>query len=125
MGARDVLIVDDDPDIRAMLAFILSSEFTVRLASGGAEAIEELREDAPAAMLLDVNMPGIDGYGVLLARRDEHLAPDTYVVMLSCQSAESDLVRSWSLGADAYLPKPTDPEVIASQLRAHLATADR
>jgi CheY-like chemotaxis protein len=122
MGAPEVLIVDDDPDILAMLGFTLGSEFTVRYASGGAEAIEALAGDPPAAMLLDVMMPEVDGYDVLEARRERGLAPDTRVVMLTCLAREGDLARSWALGADAHLSKPTDPALIAAKLREQLAT---
>lgn len=116
----DVLIVDDDPDIRAMLGFTLGEEFEVRFAANGADALDELALRPPAAMLLDVMMPGLDGYDVLELRREQGLAPGTCVVMLTCNATERDLVRSWSLGADAFLSKPTDPEVIAAKLRAHL-----
>jgi DNA-binding response OmpR family regulator len=119
--APDVLVVDDDPDIREMLGFTLGSEFTIRYASSGSAAIEELTLRPPAAMVLDVMMPGIDGYDVLEVRRDRGLAPDTCVVMLTCKSDERDLVRSWGLGANAHLTKPTDPEQIAAELRVHLA----
>lgn len=123
MGAPELLIVDDEPDIRAMLGFALGEEFTVRFASGGAAAIEELATRAPAAMLLDVMMPEVDGYDVLEARRERGLAPDTKVVVLTCLADERDMVRSWALGAVAYLSKPTDPEQIAAKLRAHLGMA--
>ncbi len=123
MDAPDVLVVDDDPDIRAMLGFTLGDEFAVRFASGGADAIEQLATNPPAAMVLDVMMPDVDGYDVLQARRDRSLAPHTHVLVLSCMFDERDLVRSWALGADAHLAKPTDPELIAAKLRAHLATA--
>jgi DNA-binding response OmpR family regulator len=119
--APDVLVVDDDPDIREMLGFTLGNEFTIRYASSGSAAIEELTLRPPAAMVLDVMMPGIDGYDVLEVRRDRGLAPDTCIVMLTCKSDERDLVRSWGLGADAHLTKPTDPEQIAVELRTHLA----
>ena len=119
----EVLIVDDDPDIRAMLEFTLGAEFAVRLAGGGAEAIAELERRPPAAMVLDVMMEGVDGYDVLEARRSRGLAPDTVVVMLTCKTDERDLVRSWALGADAYLAKPTDPEVVAAKIRDHLTNA--
>ncbi len=126
MDAPEVLVVDDDPDIRAMLGYTLGGEFTVRFAASGAEAIDELATRPPAAMILDVMMPEIDGYDVLEARRERGLAPHTHVLMLTCKTDERDLVRSWALGADAYLSKPTDPEQIAAKLRAHLAaTADR
>lgn len=119
--AADVLIVDDDPDIRTMLGFTLGNEFSIRFATNGTEAIEALTERPPAAMLLDVMMPGIDGYDVLEVRRERGLAPETCVVMLTCKTGERDLVRSWALGADAYLTKPVDPEQIAAKLRSHLA----
>jgi DNA-binding response OmpR family regulator len=120
MGAPEILIVDDDPDIRAMLGFTLGDEFTVRFASSGASALDELARRPPAAMLLDVMMPGLDGYEVLEARRERNLAPDTRVLMLTCLSDERDLVRSWALGADAHLSKPTDPEQIAAKIRSQL-----
>ena len=117
----DVLVVDDDPDIRAMLGYSLGGEFNVRFAAGGQEAIDELAARPPAAMILDVMMPDVDGYDVLEARRARGLAPDTHVVMLTAKTDESEMVRSWGLGADAYVSKPTDPEHIAAKLRAQLA----
>ena len=122
MDAPDVLVVDDDPDIRAMLGFTLGDEFNVRFASGGVEAIEVLATEPPDVMILDLMMPEVDGYDVLEARRDRGLAPHTHVLMLTCKTDEGDLVRTWALGADAYVSKPTDPELIAVKLRAHLAT---
>src|SRR5688572_24878730 len=115
MDVPDVLVVDDDPDIRAMLGYTLGGEFNVRFASGGAEALEVLANEPPDAMILDVMMPEVDGYDVLESRRARGLAPDTHVLMLSCKTDERDLVRSWSLGANAYLSKPTDPELIAEK----------
>ena len=123
MDAPDVLVVDDDPDIRAMLGFTLGGEFNVRFASNGVDAIEQLAIRPPDAMILDVMMPDVDGYDVLEARRERGLAPHMQVLMLTCKSDERDLVRSWALGADAHLSKPTDPELIAAKLRAHLAAA--
>jgi DNA-binding response OmpR family regulator len=123
MHAPDVLVVDDDPDIRTMLGYALAGEFTVRFAASGIEAIDELAINPPAAMILDVTMPEVDGYDVLEARRERGLAPHTHVFMFTGRSDERDLVRSWSLGADEFLSKPTDPELVAAKLRAHLATA--
>jgi DNA-binding response OmpR family regulator len=123
MHAPDVLVVDDDPDIRAMLGFTLGAEFNVRFAVNGTDALEQLATRPPDAMILDVMMADVDGYEVLEARRERGLAPSTQVLMLTCKTDERDMVRSWALGADAYLSKPTDPEHIAAKLRAHLAAA--
>ncbi len=123
MHAPEVLVVDDDPDIRAMLGYTLGAEFNVRFASNGIDAIDELATNPPDAMVLDVMMPGLDGYDVLEARRERGLAPHTQVIMLTGKTDEGDLVRCWALGAAAYLSKPTDPEQIAAMLRVHLAAA--
>jgi len=123
MTLPDVLIVDDDPVVREMLGITLSEEFAVRYAATGGDAIAAITERPPEAMLLDVMMPGVDGYDVLEVRRERGLAPDMCVVMLSAEDDERSLVRSWALGADSYLTKPIDPDHIAARLRAHLATA--
>jgi Response regulators consisting of a CheY-like receiver domain and a winged-helix DNA-binding domain len=116
-----VLIVDDDPNVRAMLGFTLGDEFHVRYASTGGAALEELELRPPAIMLLDVAMPGVDGYDVLELRRQRGLAPDTCVVIVSGNDDERDLVRGWALGADAYIVKPVDPGQIADKIRQYLA----
>ena len=95
MDAPDVLVVDDDADVRAMLGFTLDGEFTVRFASSGVEAIEALATNPPAAMLLDVMMPGIDGYQVLEARLERGLAPHTQVLMLT---GKDDEIKSIGAG---------------------------
>lgn len=116
----EVLIVDDDPVTREMLGLTLGDEFSLRFAANGGDAISALTERAPAAMLLDVLMPGVDGYDVLEVRRERRLAPDMCVVMLTGEDDERSLVRSWILGADCYLTKPIDPVQIAAKLRAHI-----
>jgi DNA-binding response OmpR family regulator len=123
MHVPDVLVVDDDPDVHAMLGYTLGAEFNVRFATNGTDAIEQLATNPPDAMVLDVMMPMVDGYDVLEARRERGLAPFTQVVLLTGRTGERELVRGWSLGADAFLTKPTDPEHVAATLRAHLAAA--
>jgi DNA-binding response OmpR family regulator len=111
----EVLLVDDDPDIRAMLAFTLDDYgFRVREAGDGAQAIAALEAQAPDLMVLDLMMPGIDGFGVLAAMRERGLAPDTRVLILSCKVDERDLVRGYELGADEYVTKPFDPDGLAA-----------
>jgi DNA-binding response OmpR family regulator len=121
MHAPDVLVVDDDPDFRAMLGYTLGAEFNVRFATNGIDAIEQLATNPPDAMILDDLLPGVGGYDVLEARRERGLAPFAQVIMLTGRADERDLVRSWALGAHAHLAKPTDPEQIAAVLRVQLA----
>ncbi len=113
----NVLIVDDDPSIRAMLGFLFDDEgFTVLEAADGVEAIEALRADPPAVMVLDLMMPNVDGLGVLRARNDEQLAPDTRIVILTAKTDPADAVWCWELGADEYVNKPVDPDKLLREV---------
>jgi DNA-binding response OmpR family regulator len=113
----EVLVVDDDPDVRAMLSFTLVRHgFVVREATHGGTALEELERSQPDAMVLDLMMPVLDGYAVLEAMRDRGIATHTRVVILTCKVDERDLVRGWELGADEYLTKPVDPDHLAAKL---------
>jgi len=120
----EILVVDDDADIRGLVRMTLESYgFAVREASDGAAALEALSERAPNGMVLDVMMPGLDGYGVLRAMRQRDLAPNTRVLILTCKTEERDFVRGWELGADEYLTKPFDPETLVGRLRDVLRTS--
>lgn len=126
-GMTAALIVEDDPDVRALIAFALADEdFDVREASDGNEAIAALEASPPDCMILDVMMPGLDGFGVLRAMRDRQLARDTRVMMLTCKGEDRDYVRGFDLGAHDYLTKPFDPDTLITRLRALLeeTTAD-
>ena len=119
----EVLLVDDDPDIRGMLAFTLDDYgFTVREAGDGSEAIAALEARAPDVMVLDLMMPNLDGFAVLAAMRARGLATRTRVLILTCKVDERDLVRGYELGAHEYLTKPFDPDGLAVTLQ-HLVGA--
>ena len=103
----EVLIVDDDPDIRTMLALALEDYgFSVRTAHDGAAGLAALTEHAPDIMVLDMMMPNVDGYGVLAALREGSLGLATRVVMLTCCSQEEDVAKCLNMGADDNLTKP-------------------
>jgi DNA-binding response OmpR family regulator len=116
-AARQVLIVDDDPSVLAMLGYLFDDEgFTVREAADGAEALVMLREEPPTCMVLDLMMPNVDGLSVLESRRQEGIAPDTRIVVLTAKTDTSDRVWCWELGADEYVNKPVDPEVLLREV---------
>jgi CheY-like chemotaxis protein len=107
-----ILVVDDDPTILRLLQVNLEMEgHEVLTAGDGYEALERLREGRPEVVLLDVMMPGLDGWQVcerIRADDDASLA-STPVVFLSARAQESDLARGTEVGADAYVTKPFDP----------------
>jgi DNA-binding response OmpR family regulator len=116
---REVLIVDDSPDLRGMLAFTLGDlGYSIREAKNGEDALEELADHAPDCVVLDLMMPGLDGFKVLEAMRARQLAPDARVVILSCQEDERAFVRGWELHADEFFVKPVDPDLVANKISA-------
>jgi DNA-binding response OmpR family regulator len=107
----DILIVDDDASIRAMLGFVFEDAgYRVVEAADGLEALDALRNEPPALMVLDLMMPGIDGVEVLRRRQREHLAPETRILILTAKLDTEDAVWCWELGADEYVTKPVDPD---------------
>jgi len=119
----EVLVVDDDPDIRGMLAFLMEDEgHHVRVAVDGEAGLRALLEYPPDCLIVDVMMPNLDGLGLLKARKQQGLAAQARVVILTCKTGERDYVRGWELGADEYLTKPFDPDDVVKRVAELLAT---
>jgi len=97
--------------------------YSVREAGDGLQALDAINEHAPDAMVLDVMMPKMDGYGVLRTMRQREMAPQTKVLMLTCKTEERDFVRGWELGADDYRTKPFEPMELADNLHDLLQTS--
>jgi DNA-binding response OmpR family regulator len=116
---REVLIVDDSPDLRGMLAFTLADlGYSIREAKNGEDALNELADHAPDCIVLDLMMPGLGGFKVLEQMRARELAPDARVVILSSQDDERALVRGFELRADEFFMKPVDPDLVAHKISA-------
>ncbi len=113
----NVLVVDDDDGFRAFMCGALSrGGLTPRPFESGDEALLAARSDPPALAVLDVNLPGISGYELCRALKDEH--PGLPVVFLSGERTESfDRVAGLLLGADDYLVKPVAEDELVVRLR--------
>jgi CheY-like chemotaxis protein len=105
-----ILIVDDHPELRKLVALTLGAGYAIREARDGVEALDQCRDFRPDVVLLDIAMPGsVDGFEVCREiRRDPSIA-DTKVVMLSAHARTADLAAGRESGADAYLVKPFSP----------------
>jgi CheY-like chemotaxis protein len=111
-----VLIVDDDPTVRDLMARHLGREgFVVLTAVDGIDALEQARRLHPAAITLDVAMPGIDGWTVLAALKGDPALADIPVVLVTIIE---DKQRGYTLGATDYLVKPVDRRRLVDSLRA-------
>lgn len=107
---RTLLIADDEPDIRALVRMTLQSEsYRILEAGDGVEALALARSNHPQLILLDAMMPGLTGFDVCRAIKND---PDTdriKVIMLTAKAQETDIKEGVSAGADDYLTKPFSP----------------
>ncbi|HUQ81599.1 MAG TPA: response regulator transcription factor [Gemmatimonadaceae bacterium] len=116
-----ILVVDDEPDIVALVAYHLAKAgYRVSTASSGTEAIESTRRDRPALVVLDLMLPGISGYDVLEQLRASDATRGVAVLMLTARREEADRIRGLSLGADDYLTKPFSPQELVLRVGAIL-----
>jgi DNA-binding response OmpR family regulator len=113
-----ILIVDDEPRIRDFVRMNLELEhYRVLEANNGIDALEQLRENLPDLVVLDVMMPEMNGFETLRAIREVSTAP---VIMLTVRQSEQDRIRGLDLGADDYIAKPFSPRELLSRIRALL-----
>ncbi len=124
--ARRVLVVDDDRMIRLLLRMLLEKEgCKVSEAANGALGMESARRDRPDLMLVDLQMPDMNGFQVLeMMRADPQLA-STPVLVLTSEAGSGVETKVLEMGADDYLIKPFEPEVMLSRIRAAFRRADR
>ena len=117
-----VLVADDDAVNRLLLGHSLERDgHRVRAVADGLEALEALDSELFDCVLLDVLMPGMDGYQVLERIRGERKLRHTPVIMISALDDVESVVRCIEMGADDYLPKPFDPVILRARINAGLA----
>jgi two-component system cell cycle response regulator DivK len=111
-----VLIADDDPTVLVLVrASIQNFGMDCQTTCDGREALDAIRRDRPSAAVLDVNMPGMDGYEVLETVRAENLP--VRILLLTARQQEQDILRGFTLGADDYLVKPFNPMELVARLK--------
>ncbi len=121
-----VLLVDDEGAIRAICRVNLESDgLSVTEAADGREALESVREQQPELVLLDVMMPGVDGWEVAERLASDSATRDIPVVFLSARAAREDRQRAQELGAVGYIVKPFDPIALGGIVREVLARVRR
>ncbi len=119
--AKKILLVDDDPSFVAMLRFLLQGEgYEVDAAYTGEEGLAKISQSPPDLIVLDVAMPGFDGFKVcelVKFREDTRQIP---VIFLSSHDLMSDFDKAFSLEAAEYLVKTEDPGKLMARIRKHL-----
>lgn len=116
----DILAVDDTPNNLSLLAELLKDRYRVRVATNGAKAIELAIAHPPDLFLLDIMMPGLNGYEVLERIRADARLRHIPVIMISAVGEIESVVRCIELGAEDYLPKPFNPTLLKARVGASL-----
>ncbi len=117
-----ILIADDEPNIVVSLKYLLErAGYQVLVARDGQEAIDTIRRERPALVLLDVMMPKKSGHDVCAELRADDALRDTLVLMLSAKGRDTDIDKGLGVGADAYVTKPFSTRELAARVAELLA----
>jgi CheY-like chemotaxis protein len=115
-----ILVVDDDPSVRAALQTMLGSEYDVDTASDAASAVEKMHREQPDLLLLDVGLPDRDGYALTRELRSRSTTMDIPIVILTGTTDQDGEMIGLHAGADDHLTKPVDPDILLARLEAVL-----
>ena len=117
-----IVVVEDDAVIRSLLEMNLAAEGFTKVigCARGDEGLETIRRRKPDLVLLDVMLPGIDGFTICSRIRETPALAGTRIVMLTARTQNEDIVRGLECGADDYVTKPFDRKVLIARIRAVL-----
>ena len=117
-GSERIFVAEDDPPILELLVARLEiAGYRVASASDGASALRLILASPPALVILDVNMPGLDGFGVLRALRGDAACAGTPVLMLTARKSAADVRLARDLGASEYLAKPFEDRQLLARVQ--------
>jgi len=119
--SKRILLVEDDPSAIRLVSYTLEQEgYEVLTASNGLEGLRKAREENPDLLVLDVMLPGIDGFEVCRRLRADAETAGLPILMLSAKAQEIDKTTGMKMGADDYLSKPADPADIVARVASLL-----
>ena len=121
LAKATVLVVDDTPDNLALMSGLLKDEYVVKVANHGEKALRiAAGENPPDLILLDIMMPGMDGYEVCRRLKAVEATRDIPVIFLTAKSETGDETLGLSLGAVDYITKPISPPIVLARVKTHL-----
>ena len=121
MHDTQILVVEDEEDILELVSFNLKKEgYQVKGVTSGEEALHEVRKKIPSLIILDLMLPGVNGFDVCKSLKGDPKTKAVPIVMLTARSEEADIVIGLELGADDYLTKPFSPRELIARVRAIL-----
>jgi DNA-binding response OmpR family regulator len=117
-----ILLVDDDEFAAIVTAEVLSAEYEIRHLDNGPDALQAVINARPDLVLLDIDMPGMSGYEVCRALREEHALGDLPIIFLSGMVSDDDRLAGYEAGGDDYLTKPVSSEQLRAKIKVALAS---
>jgi CheY-like chemotaxis protein len=121
MAARILVIEDNEPNIQLVDILLKAHGYTPFLARNGPDGVRVALEARPDLVLLDIRMPGMDGYEVATALRRETTLSDTRIVALTASAMNHDRERITATGFDGYIQKPINPGTFVAEIEGELA----
>ena len=115
-----VLVVEDNPDVRAMLVELLSTAFDVLVAVDGTQGLEQVKLQRPDLVLSDVMMPGMSGTALCIAIKADPALASTPVILLTARAGTDAAIEGFAAGADEFVEKPFHPRVLVARVHAQL-----
>ncbi len=123
MGKK-ILVVDDEPSIARLVKMSLSVEgYDVKTATSGFEAMEEIEQEKPDLMVLDIMMPGMNGYEVCMEIKKKPHTKGIKIVFLTARGNPGDAQQGFAIGGDDYIIKPFDPEELLEKIKDLIGAA--
>ncbi len=121
MTPKKLLVVDDEQDIVDLISYNLKKEgYTVLTATNGTSALEIAKQELPDLIILDIMMPGLDGFEVCRMLRQYPQTSQVSIVFLTAKTGEIDQIIGLELGADDYIQKPVSPRVLVARVKTIL-----
>ena len=116
-----ILVVEDEPAVAEVVSLYLRrAGYAVRVVDNGPAALREIEQQSPTLIILDLMLPGVDGWSITRKVRERG---DTPIIMLTARSQETDRIAGLEMGADDYVTKPFSPQELVSRVRAVLRRA--
>jgi len=116
-----ILVVDDQPENIDVLSNLLRGKYRVKAATSGEKALEVVKKsNNPDLVLLDIMMPGIDGYEVCKRLKADSVTKDIPVIFVSALQNESDKDKAFECGAVGYIEKPINPDKVLKSVHEHI-----
>ena len=120
LGKNRILIVDDQSSNIKVIGETLKGIYEIQFARSGKEALSMVAESPPDLILLDIMMPGIDGYEVCRRLKNEHKSSEIPIIFITARDDALDEAKGFKLGAVDYITKPFNPEIVKARVKTHI-----